>query len=105
MDLVGQVVAEVRRRAATDLSSYANDIAGRLRDGWSPQQLAAEVTAESLNGAGNRPAVLASRIRRLGPPPPQLPAKCDRCDANRMLEDDDGRPRRCPTCHPQGVRS
>lgn len=39
------------------------------------------------------------------PASPALPPKCDRCDVNRMVETDDGRVRRCSTCHPNGNRA
>lgn len=87
-------------------ASCAQAVRDQLGRGWRPEQLVEHVRRLGELQSAERPAAaLRSRIERLGTPPPALPPKCSNCDQNRMIESFDGRPMRCPTCHPKRAAS
>lgn len=80
-----------------------------LAAGWDPGELAAYVGANTA-GVRNAYAVLHARLGDLPDPPNRAPSAtrppwCGVCvEATRMCEDADGRPWRCPRCHPGAAR-
>lgn len=114
-DAHAAVVVEVMGAlATTKLRPTSPSHAGRLR-GLIRQRLEAGVTpAEVLEDARtvttevlDPPAMFARAVRRepwIAEPAFALPAWCGECvEESRLLEDEDGRPRRCPVCHPRSV--
>jgi hypothetical protein len=72
--------------------------------GWTAGQIA-QAIGDDVGGARNPAAVCAARLRGMGDPParpPERPPWCGACDERtRMIETDDDRVTRCPTCHPE----
>lgn len=82
-----------------------------LQRGWSIDNLAAYLSANP-EGVRSPAAVLSARLNNLPDPPQgaangtQRPAWCGQCDEpTRHLELPDGRPTRCPDCHPLRTQS
>ncbi len=97
----------IRSGVLLDVEQVA-ELDSRLEQGWTVDQLI-EALTERLGSAGVPAAVVRSRLRKLptaaptsrGRPPQRLPW-CEACNpVTRMVEDDEGRPSRCPDCHPQ----
>lgn len=85
-------------------------IEAALTAGWPVPQLV-EHLAANPDGVKAPGAVLAARLEDLPPPPQHRQAEpwrspwCGTCrEATRMVEDDDGRPSRCPSCHPKAAQ-
>lgn len=96
-DLSGAARGRLARRAARCLAA-----------GHAPEAVQAELRGD-LAGAGDPVAVLMGRLADLAdtdPAPPRLvprprPPWCGQCDqGTRQRELEDGRPARCPRCHP-----
>jgi Helix-turn-helix domain len=96
-------LAAAQRRRLTPLVDHA------IGDGWQPRQLAAHVGANA-DGVRNAYAVLRTRLAELPAPQPAAAARPSWCGSSgcdertRIREDSDGRPFRCPRCHPQASR-
>lgn len=104
---VEHVRRKIRSRAGVDLEpEHLAELASLLRAGWTPTDLANALT-DNLGTATNRTAVVRARLHRIGPPlATSRPPWCGECDQHtRLRELDDGRPVRCPRCHPRATRS
>jgi hypothetical protein len=94
-------------------------VVARALEAWPPEALAAHLAEDPPDGLRNPRRLLASRLADLpagpggcpcrgcvrwrGDPdaPPPKPPWCGTCDERtRLTEDDEGRPKRCPDCHP-----
>jgi len=96
------VVAEVKARAPKEIRSLVPYLAG-MKEGdladivGAVQNRTAEMTAPAEPGESE--AAHESDAER--PARPAMPEWCGHCDRRtRLLELLDGRPKRCPTCHP-----
>lgn len=101
-DLAAKVTAKYRRRCRAWLLSL-------LAAGWRPRDVVQEVALPRWDGVVSPGGALAARLEVLTEQPaPRAPvappAKCDRCDVNRMVETDQGQAY-CPTCHPLAGRT
>ncbi|MQA87265.1 MAG: hypothetical protein GEV03_22215 [Streptosporangiales bacterium] len=78
-------------------------IGAALATGWRPRDLATHLDGNTT-GVRNPYAVLRARLADLPDPPPVAPPRppwCGHCHPDtRHIENRDGRPARCPACHP-----
>jgi hypothetical protein len=113
-ELVAEVVAAFAARTGQGLSDVdarvvAATVLGRAGDGGVtvhhvPRYVAAAIAAEpDPFGLLGEPPLLSEILAGFAPGMPVEPVRCGQCDQNRMREDPDGRPYRCPECHPGAV--
>jgi hypothetical protein len=105
--LLAALPLPIRADASRTRASWRTHLAHCLEAGWTPPRIVEVVTEQSWEGTRKPSAVLTHRLRELATANPAhdvataRPDWCGTCDeATRHVDDLDGRPRRCPGCHP-----
>jgi hypothetical protein len=107
-ELLAALPLPIRAAASRTRASWRPHLARCLEAGWSPRRIVEVVTEQTWEGARNPAAVLTHRLSELAAANPAhdvataWPTWCGTCDeATRHVDDLDGRPHRCPSCHPE----